>query len=71
MTFIIFLASIAVLEYLLRDTGRKAGREEPPPDPQTATADLLALGQALSLKSAESAQITPELSRDPRSSAPP
>ena len=59
MTFLIFLASLAVLEYLVRDTGRKSGKRESvmlrqavepvpaAPGSDSSTADLLALGQAL------------------------
>jgi hypothetical protein len=60
MTFLLFLASLAVLEYLVRGTGRKAGADakskpamiggviDPGPvATEAATSDLLALGQAL------------------------
>ena len=59
MTFLLFLASVVVLEYLLRDGRQKSGG---PPESheithmagedglvsnETSTADLLCLGQAL------------------------
>ena len=63
MTLLLFLASIALLEYLVRDTGQKSGAgaksqsvglgqviEPDPPATETATSDLLALGQALNMQ---------------------
>lgn len=63
MTFLLFLASIALLEYLVRDTGQKSGDSAKPhstglvqviepesPAADTATSDLLALGQALNMQ---------------------
>ena len=52
MTFLLFLASLAVLEYLVRDVGRKSPEvrkavESVPLAHETSTSDLLALGQAL------------------------
>ena len=58
MTFLLFLASLVVLEYLVRDVGRVKQTKLSPPDAsrpidpipltaETSTADLLALGQAL------------------------
>jgi hypothetical protein len=60
MTFLLFLASVAILEYLVRGTGQKSGlRAEAestsignvidpgPVATETATSDLLALGHAL------------------------
>ena len=57
MTFLLFLASVAVLEYLVRDVRTPADRLHAPEIPslkgdeaisnETAASDLLALSQAL------------------------
>jgi len=60
MTFLLFLASVAVMEYLVRDIGRKSPGQYVPPNIRNAvepgtlandtpTADLLALGRALGI----------------------
>lgn len=67
MSFLLFLASLAVLEFLLRGTGQKSGAgaktgstspghviDPGPVLTETATTDLLALGNAL-----HSQQVTP------------
>jgi hypothetical protein len=46
MTFLLFLASVAVLEYLARGTRQKSDSGVKT-ESETATSDLLALGQAL------------------------
>jgi len=74
MTFLLFLASIAVLEYLVGSTGRKSQNECAPsgtratvePVPlanETPTADLLALGRALGCvgKAADSEPVPNEI----------
>lgn len=61
MTFLLFLASVAVLEYLLKDVRMPSGKLQPAADieplggeheisHQTATADLMALSQALGMQ---------------------
>lgn len=60
MTFLLFLASVAVLEYLLKDVKTPAGNLQPADhEPlggeheishQTATSDLMALSQALGMQ---------------------
>ena len=59
MTFLIFLASVGVLEYLLRDVRRNSGGIAAPPDTHrvadydqlvseaTSAGDLMSLGKAL------------------------
>jgi hypothetical protein len=57
MMFLLFIASIAVMEFLVRDTGRKShsefgaatiGKPNPvTPANEASTSDLLALGRAL------------------------
>lgn len=58
MTFLLFLVSVAVMEYLVRDIGRKSPGQYLPPDirnaadpgplaNETPTTELLALGRAL------------------------
>jgi hypothetical protein len=57
MTFLLFLASVAVLEYLLKDVKTPAGNLQPADlggeheiSHQTATSDLMALSQALGMQ---------------------
>ena len=59
MTFLLFLASVAVLEYLVSGTRRPGSRSksveakhEVAVSNETLTADLLALGQALGVQKA-------------------
>jgi len=60
MVFLLFLASVAVLEYLVRETGQKSATRSKvdvatlgnamgvgPVQAETTTSDLLALGKAL------------------------
>jgi len=83
MTFLLFLASVAVMEYLVRDIGRKSPGQCPPEirdaiEPnslvnETPTADLLALGRALGMgKTTDSEQPPYEVavSRESRPPAP-
>lgn len=50
MTLLLFLASLVVTEYLLRDSRKKTNgrmsRPSPPPD-ETSTGDLVSLARAL------------------------
>jgi hypothetical protein len=64
MTFLLFLASVAVLEYLVRDVRHKSGglpeaseirnvaAYEPVVSEATSTTDLLSLGKALDAQAA-------------------
>ena len=73
MTFLLFLVSVAVMEYLVRDIGRKSPGECAPPEirnavepntlvNETPTADLLALGRALGMgKVTDSEQLPNEV----------
>ena len=76
MTFLLFLASVAVLEYLLRDTRQKSNVApqalevknvagyDPPVSAESSTSDLLSLGRALGsanpVKAVDSEKVTKE-----------
>ncbi len=69
MTFLLFLASVAVLEYLLRDVRQNSGviqkphvinnivSCEPSVSEETSTADLLSLGRVLDAQKTSTAPI--------------
>lgn len=73
MTFLLFLASLAVMEYLVRKPRKKpgdspkAGREHPMPV-ATSMPGLLALGQALEAQGRGKA---PGVEQGPKVHAPP